>query len=106
MLLRDLSRIENPSLDLHATSKSLNRLLFIGLSILFFSTEQGQAVILYGSGDPGANTSAPTGVLAGSGWQYEGQFGLFLGTVIVTAKHIGGSVGQTFTFNGTDYTTT
>ena len=111
MLLRDLSRIEMPSLDLHATSKSLNRLLFIGLSILFFSTEQGQAVILYGTGDPGANTSAPTGVLTGSGWQYEGQFGLFLGTVIasnyfVTAKHIGGSVGQTFTFNGTDYTTT
>lgn len=68
-------------------------------------------VILYGTGDPGANTTAPTGNLAGSGWQYEGQFGGFLGTPIapnyfITAKHIGGSVGQTFTFDGTSYTTT
>jgi hypothetical protein len=69
-----------------------------------------RAVILYGTGDPTANTSAPTGTLAGSGWQYEGQFGGFLGTVIasnffVTAKHIGGNIGQTFTFNGANYTT-
>ena len=68
-------------------------------------------VILYGTGDPGANTSAPGGVLANSGWQYEGQFGAFLGTVIasnyfVTAKHIGGSVGDVFTFNGNNYITT
>jgi hypothetical protein len=69
------------------------------------------AVILYGTGDPSANTTAPTGAFANSGWQYEGQFGSFLGTVIasnyfVTAKHIGGSVGQTFVFNGVNYTTT
>jgi hypothetical protein len=49
--------------------------------------------------------------LAGSGWQYEGRFGSFLETVIassyfVTAKHIGGSVGQVFIFNGNSYTTT
>jgi hypothetical protein len=70
-----------------------------------------RAVILYGTADPAANTTAPTGTLTGSGWQYEGQFGAFLGTPIasnyfVTAKHIGGSVGQTFSFGGTDYTTT
>jgi hypothetical protein len=70
-----------------------------------------RAVILYGTGDATANTTAPTGVLAGSGWQYEGQFGSFLGTVIasnyfVTAKHIGGSVGQAFIFSGVSYTTT
>ena len=69
------------------------------------------AVILYGTADPSANTTAPTGTLAGSGWQYEGQFGSFLGTVVasnyfVTAKHIGGSVGQTFIFAGANYTTT
>ena len=69
------------------------------------------AVILYGSGDPSTNTTAPAGTLGGSGWQYEGRFGAFLGTVIasnyfVTAKHIGGSVGQTFVFNGANYTTT
>jgi hypothetical protein len=70
-----------------------------------------RAVVLFGTGDPTANTSAPTGALAGSGWQYEGQLDGFLGTVIasnyfVTAKHIGGSVGETFTFNGVNYTTT
>ncbi len=69
------------------------------------------AVILFGTADPSTNTTAPTGPLANSGWQYEGQFGSFLGTVIasnyfVTAKHIGGNVGQTFTFNGTSYPTT
>jgi hypothetical protein len=79
--------------------------------VFFFSITSLRGVILYGTGDPSANTSAPTGALAGSGWQYEGQFGAFLGTVIasnyfVTAKHIGGNVGQTFTFNEVNYTTT
>lgn len=70
-----------------------------------------RAVILYGTGDPTANTTAPIGTLANSGWQFEGQFGSFLGTVIasnyfITAKHIGGSVGQNFVFNNVSYTTT
>jgi hypothetical protein len=74
-------------------------------------TGPSRAVILYGTDDFNVNTTAPTGPLANSGWQYEGQFGSFLGTAIasnyfVTAKHIGGSVGQTFTLNGTNYTTT
>ena len=69
-----------------------------------------RAVVLYGTGDPTANTSAPTGSLAGSGWQYEGQFNGLPGTVIasnyfITAKHIGGSVGDFFIFNGVNYTT-
>ena len=70
-----------------------------------------RAVILYGTADPAANTTAPTGLLSGSGWQYEGQFGSYLGTPIasnyfITAKHIGGSVGDTIIFGGTPYTTT
>ncbi len=70
-----------------------------------------RAVILYGTADPAANTTAPTGSLTGSGWQYEGQFGIYLGTPIasnyfITAKHIGGSIGQTISFGGTNYTTT
>lgn len=89
----------------------MNRLFSIGLSVLFVSTAPMGAVILYGTGDPSSNTTAPTGSLTGSGWQYEGQFGAFLGTVIasnyfITASHIGGNVGDTFTFNGTNYTTT
>jgi Dockerin type I domain len=70
-----------------------------------------RAVILFGTADPSANTSAPTGALAGSGWQYEGQFGAFLGTAIasnyfITAKHIGGSVGESFVLNRVVYITT
>ena len=70
-----------------------------------------RAVVLYGTGDPTANTSAPTGGLANSGWQYEGQFNGLGGTPIatnyfVTAKHIGGAVGDIFIFNGVNYTTT
>jgi hypothetical protein len=69
------------------------------------------AVILFGTGDPTANTTAPTGAYANSGWQFEGQFDGFLGTAIapnyfITAKHIGGAVGDKFNFNGTNYTTT
>ncbi len=67
-----------------------------------------RAVILFNTSDPTANTSAPSGSLAGSGWQYEGIFGAFLGTPIapqffLTAKHIGGA-SSVFTFQGTTYT--
>jgi hypothetical protein len=67
-------------------------------------------VIVYS--DPGRLTAAPTGKLVDSGWQYEGQWaGAYTGTPIapdyfITASHIGGSVGGTFTLNGVDYTTT
>src|ERR1700736_3153139 len=69
------------------------------------------AVILFGTGDPTANTTAPTGAYANRGWQFEGQFDGFLGTAIapnyfITAKHIGGAVGGKFNFNGPNYTTT
>jgi hypothetical protein len=84
---------------------------FLIIAGIFVVRGSAPAVILYGTGDPGVNVLAPTGNLANSGWQYEGQFGSFLGTVIasnyfVTAKHIGGSVGQTFLFNNVTYTTT
>ena len=65
------------------------------------------AVLLLGTGDPAANTTAPTGELAGSGWQYQGRFGDFLGTAVgrnffITAKHLG-ALGRVFTFHGVDY---
>jgi hypothetical protein len=67
-----------------------------------------RAVIFISTGDPTQNTTDPGD---GSGWQWQGQWGSFLGTAIgpdyfVTAKHVGGSVGQTFTYQGTSYTTT
>jgi len=82
--------------------------MFVGLLI---GIAPVRAVILYGTGDPAANTTAPTGVLADSGWQFEGQFGNYLGTVIssncfISAKHIGGNPGDTFLFNNVSYTTT
>lgn len=65
-------------------------------------------VLLFRTGDPAANTTEPTGKLAGSGWQYEGTFGAFLGTAVaphffVTAKHIGTGPTQ-FSFHGVNYT--
>lgn len=68
------------------------------------------AVILYGTGDPSSNTSAPSGALTNSGWQYAGAWGQFTGWPISTnyfivAKHVGGSVGQALGFHGIDYTT-
>jgi hypothetical protein len=70
-----------------------------------------QAVIFSSSGDPTKNTTAPTGDLANSGWQYLGLFDGVIGTPIsptqfIEAKHVGGHVGDSFTFNGVTYTTT
>ena len=69
------------------------------------------AIIVYSTGDPTYNTSAPGGSLTNSGWQFEGSWGPFLGTVIapnyfITALHVGGGIGQVFTFRGVEYTTT
>lgn len=65
-------------------------------------------VLLFRTGDPEANTTEPTGALAGSGWQYEGRFGNFLGTAIaphyfITAKHLGTGPPH-FVFHGVNYT--
>src|SRR5947209_3535103 len=66
-----------------------------------------RAVILLRTGDPGANTTAPTGDLANSGWQYEGFWGGFTGTPIaphyfISAQHIGDQ--GNFIYNGVSYT--
>jgi hypothetical protein len=79
--------------------------------LMFGLVINANAVILMGSGDPTYNTTAPTGTLANSGWQYEGQWGGFLGTPIapqyfIAARHVGGSIGQAFVFNGATYHTT
>jgi hypothetical protein len=69
-----------------------------------------RAVILLDTGDPAVNTSAPTGALANSGWQYEGNWLGLIGTPIapsffIAAGHIGGSTGNTLIYQGTSYTT-
>lgn len=70
-----------------------------------------RAVIFYATADPAYNTSAPTGSLSGSGWQWVGTWGGYEGTPIgphhfLTARHVGGTVGDPFVFGGTTYTTT
>ncbi len=72
------------------------------------SVLSAQALILYGSGDPTHNTTAPTGSLAGSGWQWQGIWGGLLGTSIapgyfITVAHVGGGTGQMFYVNGRNY---
>jgi hypothetical protein len=66
------------------------------------------AVILMETSDPSANRTAPTGALANSGWQFEGDWGGFLGTPIaphffISAAHIG-QAGSYFVFQGSTYT--
>lgn len=83
-------------------------LLFAG-SLAFGPT--ARAVIFASTGDISFNTTAPTGLYANSGWQFEGRIDNFLGTVIapqyfITAEHIGGTPGvTTFVFLGQTYAT-
>ena len=85
--------------------KRFSFFLAIFLPLLGASAVLG--VILFRTDDPTANTTEPAGALAGSGWQYEGEFGAFLGTAIapqyfVTAKHLG-RVAERFFYRGKDY---
>ncbi|HZZ45148.1 MAG TPA: dockerin type I repeat-containing protein [Tepidisphaeraceae bacterium] len=69
-----------------------------------------RAVLFYSTSDPTYNTTAPAGSIANAAWQYEGQWSSFTGTAIapqyfITANHVGGAVGNTFSLNGVSYTT-
>jgi hypothetical protein len=71
----------------------------------------GRAVVFLSSGDPNYNTTAPTGPLAGSGWQWTGNWGGFQGAPIgphhfLAARHVGGNVGDEFILNGVHYQAT
>jgi len=64
------------------------------LILMLGALAQTRAVILFDTADPAANTAAPDGILLNSGWQYEGDWGSFLGTPIapnffISAAHIG-----------------
>src|SRR5215218_3374964 len=79
------------------------------VAIAFITAAQpAQAVLMTRTAT--RNTSTPINGLTGSGWQWEGNFGGFLGTPIgknyfITAEHIGGNVGSTFTLGGKTYNT-
>jgi len=79
--------------------------------LLLLLAQPARCVLFYSTGDPAFNTNAPTRSLTNSGWQYQGAWVGFSGTVIssncfLTAKHFGGAIGAAFTFQGTDYLTT
>ena len=85
-------------------------------SVVVAGAVTARAVMFKDTGDPGYNTNAPTGTLTNSGWQYQGQWnsgfdlGTYLGTPIapryfIAAKHVGGTVGRTFTLDGLTYHT-
>ena len=76
-------------------------------ALLLLALSAAKGVILYRSGDPAENTTAPTGELADSGWQHEGIWGGFLGTPIapsffVSAAHVG-QQSAVLNFHGVDY---
>ncbi len=83
----------------------------LALMLLILSSgRRARGVILLDSGDPAHNTTAPTGALLDSGWQYQGDLGDFSGTPIqenyfITARHFGGVTGTPFTLGGAAYTT-
>ncbi len=77
-------------------------------AVLLLGLGAAHAVILFDTADPTANTTAPTGNLAGSGWQYEGTWGGNLGTPIaphffISAAHIG-HADTHLVFQGSNYT--
>lgn len=81
-------------------------LFFAAVFVLF--APHVRAVLFASTGDPLFNTTAPTGAYDGSGWQFQGRYGDFLGTPIaphyfVTAKHIF-TPGTPFIFMGQSYT--
>jgi len=81
------------------------RALLCLLAMWLFSTPS-EAIIFESTSNVTFNTTAPTGALTNSGWQYEGFWeGSYLGTPIaptffLAAIHIGGSVGDALQFNG------
>jgi hypothetical protein len=80
----------------------------VGLAGLGAGAPRAGAVLLHAT--PQRNTWAPSGAIYNSGWQLQGKWGSFLGTPIsprhfITAGHVGGAVGQTFSYRGKTYTT-
>ncbi len=86
------------------------RCLALTVLVSLFQAGDASAVVFKGTGDPEHNTMAPDGDLSGSGWQFLGTWGggAFVGTALgphhfITARHLGGHVGQAFRYRGEDY---
>lgn len=90
--------------------RNLRRTIVVSLGLV--AAVPGHALIFSSTGDPTFNTAAPTGLLADSGWQWQGLWqGGLSGTPIapnyfITAQHAGGAVGNAFVLGGLTYLTT
>lgn len=79
------------------------------LAVLLLTLASAQAIILFRTGDPSENTTAPTGPgYADSGWQYEGLWGVVLGTPIaphyfISAAHVQNAGNGFFIFQNVTY---
>src|SRR2546422_7564805 len=87
------------------------RILALAATVFSLVITPAHAIIFYSTDDPAYNTTPPTGALTNSGWQFQGIWGGFLGTPIapkyfITAKHVGGSIGDNFVFDGVRHATT
>jgi len=96
-------------MKLHSLAKPvlINTLLWFCLSLVPL-----RAVVFYSTADTSYNTTPPNvgGTPADGGWQWVGYWGSFQGTPIdahhfLAANHVGGTVGETFVFQGVNYTT-
>ena len=87
------------------------RALLCLLAMWLFTT-RSEAILFEATSNTAFNTTAPTGALTNSGWQYEGPWqGNFLATPIaptffLAAHHVYGSTGDVFQLNGFSYHTT
>lgn len=82
-------------------------LAFAALPLALWTTP---GVLFFSTGDANYNTTAPTGTLAGSGWELEGKWGVSLATPIgprhfLSVQHLGGNPGDRFEFQGAEYVT-
>ena len=89
-------------------SPSVGSVVVTGAAVIGASA--AHAVIFFSTSDPNFNTEPPADELAGRGWELQGSWSFFLGTPIgprhfITAKHLGGVVGDKFSLNGIEYTT-
>src|ERR1043165_3665729 len=114
MRLMSLTRFRfgttRPPMQSVPNSCANRRPAWIVFLVLWLNLVSARAVIFYSTGDPNYNTTAPGDSLTNSGWQYEGTWGGFLGTPIapkyfVTARHVGGRLGDSLLFRGVAYPT-
>ncbi|MFM2168700.1 MAG: hypothetical protein RIS79_3071 [Verrucomicrobiota bacterium] len=103
----DLSTMFDANRSFHLAFRCSRQAMMAFTVMLYFACS-AHAVLFYGSGDSSHNITAPARAHTDSGWQYQGYYGAYLGTMIapqyfITAQHMGAQ-GNSFVsaglFNG------